>query len=267
MSFDTDAQAYITAVEAADGQSLQPYIQNAINDFVVGCKSDNNWTAMQACCLLAGPRTLAGALTPLKGSAPVNINFVSGDMSQLTGLKGNGTTKYLNSNRNNNADPQNSHHLAVYVTEPGTISVGNYGIIGTGGNATGESVIGYANTAGGLYFFRSRSSASIDGSLTSQTTGYHCINRYSSSEVSVRLPGHSSVLPATQTSQTPRSQNILVFGRDSGAPYMDGRMSFYSIGSVLTSNAALKIRVDAYMAAIATLPNTRRRRHAGGYGL
>ena len=110
---DADAIAYVNAVEAADGQLLEFAVGKAINDFVVGCKLDNTWPAIKASCILAGARTLTGALVPLVGTAPTNNNFASGDYNRKTGLVGNGSTKYLDSNRNNNADPQNSNHNAV----------------------------------------------------------------------------------------------------------------------------------------------------------
>jgi len=61
---DPDAQAYITAVETADGQALETAVRTAINNFVVGCKADGIWNAIKASCILAGARTLAGALVP-----------------------------------------------------------------------------------------------------------------------------------------------------------------------------------------------------------
>jgi hypothetical protein len=93
--FDPDAKAYIAAVEVADGQALEPAIRTAYNNFILGCKSDGIWDAIKASCILAGARSLSGALVPLKGSAPTNNNFVSGDYVRTTGLVGDGTTKYL----------------------------------------------------------------------------------------------------------------------------------------------------------------------------
>ena len=113
---DWEAADYARRVELADGQPLEQGVFNAINAFVLGCKADGTWNAIKASCILAGARTLAGALVPLVGAAPTNFNFVSGDYNRKTGLVGNGSTKYLNSNRSGNADPQNSHHLCVYAT-------------------------------------------------------------------------------------------------------------------------------------------------------
>jgi len=123
-ALDPDAQAYIDAVELEDGQALEDGVRTAINDFVVGCKSDGIWSAIKSACILAGARTLDGALVPLVGSAPTNNNFVSGDYDRETGLKGNGSTKYLDSNRNNNADPQDDNHNAIYIHTAQTAGTG-----------------------------------------------------------------------------------------------------------------------------------------------
>jgi hypothetical protein len=73
--FDSNALTYINAVEAADGQALELNVKLVINDFVVGCKADGIWDAIKASCILAGARTLPGALVPLVGSAPTDFNF------------------------------------------------------------------------------------------------------------------------------------------------------------------------------------------------
>jgi hypothetical protein len=97
---DAEADAYIAAVEAADGQALEPGVKFAIKNFVLCCKQDGIWSAIKASCILAGARTRLGALTPLVGTAPTSFNFVDGDYNRKTGLVGDGSTKYLDSNRN-----------------------------------------------------------------------------------------------------------------------------------------------------------------------
>jgi hypothetical protein len=67
--------------------------------FVNGCKADGIWNAIKASCILAGARTLNGALVPLVGTAPTNFNFVDWCYNRKTGLVGDGSTKYLDSNR------------------------------------------------------------------------------------------------------------------------------------------------------------------------
>jgi hypothetical protein len=92
---EPEALTYIAAVEAADGQALEPAVKLAINAFIKGCKNDGIWPAIKASCILAGARTLTGALVPLVGTAPTNVDglFVSGDYNRKTGLVGTGSTK------------------------------------------------------------------------------------------------------------------------------------------------------------------------------
>jgi hypothetical protein len=74
---DADAATYIAAVETEDAQALESAVKTAINDFVVGCKADGIWDAIKSSCIMAGARTLSGALVPLKGTGPTNFNFVT----------------------------------------------------------------------------------------------------------------------------------------------------------------------------------------------
>ena len=121
---EPEAVSYVAAVEAADGQELEFGVAKAINDFVLGCKNDGIWDAIKACCILAGARTLSGALVPLVGAAPSKFGTEAGwNYNRETGLKGNGTDNYLNSNRNNQDDPQSNKHLSVYQTEEETRDV------------------------------------------------------------------------------------------------------------------------------------------------
>lgn len=117
--YDTDAQTHITAVETADGQALETGVRDAINALVLALKAGNLWTNAAQLLLPCGARTLAGALVPLKGPAPTNSGFVSGDYARKTGLTGNGSSKYLNSNILQNSLPASSHALAWYgnITE------------------------------------------------------------------------------------------------------------------------------------------------------
>jgi hypothetical protein len=241
--YDTDAQAYITAVEAADGQGLEDGVKNAINSFVIGCKADGIWTALKACCILSGARTLNGALVSLVGTAPTNFNFVSGDYDRKTGLKGNGSTKYLDSNRNNNADPQNSKHLAVWRSVSAT---NNAGFLGSG-NSTGHS---HLYTGFGVFIARNNEGSGSTESLTlSPAVTFYGTSRSSSAGYTNR---HGNTNYAkTITSQTPANANLLVFRLL--AEHTDARLAYYSIGESLDL-ALLDARVtslyNAYAAAI-----------------
>ena len=92
---DDDAGIYIATLESIDGQPLEPAVAAAIRGFVDGCKDDGIWDALHVVNIMAGARTLAGALFPLKGPVPVNTGFVAGDYSRTMGLAGNGSNKFL----------------------------------------------------------------------------------------------------------------------------------------------------------------------------
>jgi hypothetical protein len=237
--FDTDASTYIEAVEAADAQALETATRYAINDFVIGCKQDGIWSAIKASCILAGARTLTGALIPLVGAAPTNVNFVSGDYNRETGLVGDGGTKYLNSNRNNDSDPQDNAHLAVHCTEFSPASGPHIGIGTTG---TGATHINQGTTS---LAFRNRASTA-DTISGAQVTGFIGMSRSASGSFSGRASG--STTSFTRTSQTPPSGNIHVFNRNGDAAYGGQRLAFYSIGESLNL-ALLDARVSALITA------------------
>jgi hypothetical protein len=231
-----NAAAYISAVEAADGQALETGVKDAINAFVLGCEADGIGNAIKASCILAGARTLAGALQPLVGTAPTNFNFVSGDYSRKTGLLGNGTTKYLNSNRNNNAAPVDNIHVSIYLSSLGTRASAAYLDAGAGASgATNLYCSSPVTTLGSRlrsnFFNSSLSSVGLFGASRSQAANY--IRRISNTNETV-----------TSASQAAFNGNITLFNNS------DARLAFYSIGESLDL-ALLDARVTALVNALA----------------
>jgi hypothetical protein len=242
-SFDSDASTYIDAVETADGQALETGVRVAINDFVLGCKQDGIWNAIKASCILAGARTLDGALVPLVGGAPTNFNFVSADYDRETGLVGDGSTKYLDSNRNNNADPQNDKHVSIFIQDRG-ISGGGARYIAAG-DSTGSDT--FINNLSSSSIIHNVNSNNYD-TTTYSGTGFTGITRNSSTTYVARINSNNQTF--ARTSGVPRSENIGLFGRGNGlGPYSDARLSFYSIGESLDL-ALLDTRVSNLMTAI-----------------
>jgi hypothetical protein len=229
IGFDSDALAYIKAVEEADGQALERGVRNAINQFVRGCKVDGIWDAIKASCILAGARTLSGALIPLKGSAPTNNGpFVSGDYDRKTGLVSNGSTKFLNSNRNNNADPQNSKHLSVYISVSST-TIGAL-IAGREDAAieSGSSQIVTTNTTSNFRINSSSFSSVAGGHLQ---PGFAGVSRTGATSLNFRY-NSGTTGSATTASEAPANDPIQVFNRNFG-PGSNARLAFYSIGESL----------------------------------
>ena len=240
---DADAVAYIAAVEAADGQALETATRMAINSFVKGCKADGIWTAIKASCILAGARTRLGALTPLAGTAPTSFNFVDGDYNRKTGLVGDGSTKYLNSNRAGNADPQNSNHLSAYVS---TTGIGF--AVGYGNGSSSDTSIALGTPAASVPF-RSRRVTTFQTRSTVNAVGFLGVNRSASSIFVSRLSSANETI--NSNSQAPLSNNYFVFSRSVGSPnYNTARMAFYSIGESLDL-ALLDTRVTTLINAFA----------------
>ena len=242
--FDADASTYIEAVEAADTQALETGVRYAINDFVIGCKNDGIWDAIKASCILAGARTLEGALVPLVGTAPTNYNFVAGDYNRETGLKGDGSTKYLDSNRNNNADPQDSKHAVVFISESETRDATRSAI--SSRSPAGSNGATHILTTSTLVVARVNTSGISSTANATLFTGLFGGSRSSSTQSTLRFSGASTVI--NEGSSAPAAVPIDVFSRN-GGDFSDARLAFYSIGESLDL-ARLDARVTDLITAI-----------------
>jgi hypothetical protein len=244
---DADANTYMTAVQTADGQPLELGVRLAITDFVVGCKEDGIWSSIKASCILAGARTLTGALVPLVGAAPTNVSFASGDYNRKTGLVGDGSTKYLNSNRNNNADPQNSNHNAVYAT---FLQVASTVLIAAADPATAAGAGGNALFTVGVS--RCRSNTASTSPVTPPTTGLLGHSRSAGAEYILRYSGQNNTIAIASDGLL--NESVFVFRRQSAAPgYTTSRLAFYSIGESLNLallDARVTDLINAFAAAI-----------------
>lgn len=240
-SVDADFASYLAA-GVANGSTMSASNQTAVNAFIVGCKTDSIWTPIKASCLLCAWDSLAGALTPMVGAAPTNNNFVSGDYSRTAGLLGNGTTKYLNTNRTSVADSQNDNSMGVWITAAGTDvrAFMGYG----SATSTGTTHLFHNSTSQG----RNKNATSVIG--PARSTGFLGTSRSSSSSFTLRA-GEANTASGTRTSGTPTTVDIYVFGRNSGGINIatDGRMSFYYAGSSLTQSL-LNARLATLMAAL-----------------
>jgi hypothetical protein len=251
-SFDAAAAAYIAAVEAADGQALEAGVKTAINTFVVGCKADGIWNAIKASCILAGARTLSGALVPLAGTAPTNFNFVSGDYNRKTGLVGDGSTKYLDSNRNNNADPLNNFHFCARAT------VGGFSdgvLIGVNDNSNGYCFI--QQTSNNARFLSKVAPASpADISNPGAVSLFYAMSRSGASTASAKTTAATASISTISSNNA--SINNFIYCRNNIGPsvpanYSNARLAFYSIGEALDLDlldARVTTLISAYAAAL-----------------
>ena len=244
ISNDADVVAYVLAVEAADGDRLENGVISAYESFITGCKSDGIWSALKASCILAGARTLSGALVPLVGTAPTNANFVSGDYNRETGLKGNGSTKRIAANYAYPSALQNNCHVAIFQT--GT---------DTGGANFGAADAGNAGTflvADALR--RSRhynAGTSIFTPTSPNYIGFQGLNRNSLSFFQYRSATGTRQASIASFGTTLPEFSIFARSRPSSADnYSPVSQTFYSIGESLDL-AALDTRVSTLMSDLA----------------
>jgi hypothetical protein len=250
--FDPDARDYILRVEAADGERLESQVRGAINSFVIGCKADGIWTSLVASCIMAGARTVAGAITPLVGNAPTNNNFVVGDYSRKLGLLGNNSNKYLATGYNNNDTtnfPQNNAHISCYVSASQTNASGVF--VGTGAGIGSKLFLNHNTTT--TIIARNRA-LTTSGSLAQAPLGFQGNSRNNSANFDCRLTSSSGVTSSTVTaaSTTPTNELIGVFASGNGTAFTSARMSFYSIGKSLTLSS-LDSRVTTLMNTLASV--------------
>lgn len=249
VGFDSDALVYINAVEAADGQALEGSVKDAYNTFVVGCKSDGIWSAIKASCIMAGARTLSGALVPLVGIAPSGFNFASGDYNRITGLVGDASTKYLNSNaRLNTSCPFNNAHVSVYVSSAATLGIGYIGYDNVIAN-TGEIAL-YRNSTNFTGRFQTTNIFTASGRL-STSISFVGAARSGSSSISFRSNSATDSITSASAGVSSSTASVAVFSRDleNAASRSNGRLAFYSIGESLDL-ALLDTRVSGLMVAI-----------------
>jgi hypothetical protein len=207
---------------------------------------------IKASCAMQGARTLSGALVPLADDMPkpTNLNFVAGDYNRRTGLGDPvNASKYLNTNRNNNADPQANRHIALRVN---LTSSAVQLLLGARveANGTGASLIGWNGTQP---IFRSvplADALQVSGSAAVGTPTMFALSRNTSSSYTARVSGSSTLI--TSTSTTPDNINSFVFAQNNdGSPsgFSTALINFYSLGSALDL-AILDARITALSNAI-----------------
>jgi hypothetical protein len=142
---DPDAAAFFARVTAAGG-TLSATEQTAVNTLVVQMKADGTWTPMKAIYPMVGASAAACAQN-LKSSSFTGT-FSSGWTFASTGVTGNGSSTFFNTNCNPATSlTQNSTHISFYCR---SLTVGNYvdmGVFGTSLNVFASSIFYAINSA------------------------------------------------------------------------------------------------------------------------
>lgn len=251
LTWDSDARAWISAVERADNALLETAVKRAMNELVSELKRRNLWPQIEQCGVFCGARTLSGALIPLKGRSPANFNFVTADLNRKLGLKGDGSTKYLDTQRNAlTKDKDQDVHIYGFMTE---LAAGDNTIIGVETTSQQKSLLRItnpspagANLYRGTGHLRNRFAIDQDGTKSFVDT---FVNRYemgisASRQNQATFLNFGSVFntsisfPETASDGTYFlfANNLIGTGANS---FNAGRIAFYSIGTNLNANAML----------------------------
>ena len=222
----------VTTYDAANARLIDRLVANG----------GNFWPDSGAFCAMAGYSfPTAGTLIPLKdGHDAGTLNaFVSGDWNAVTGLKGDGDEKYVDSNRSNlisindNAfgaflDSYQSNNIAhLIMGARGVESTGSDQIIGNFGNTAGQNRM----ISKGIGFNPTPSSVG----------GYFGVSRNTDTNFTARSDRTNTTGPTT-VSQTPVGSNFFVFARSEDTTpnvFTDARIMLYHIGPNLNGTGEL----------------------------
>lgn len=251
-AYDSDAAAWIAAVETADGQSLETGVKAAMNQFVRDLKSNSLWSSVTSMTVLMGARTLNGALIDIKNPSTswTNINFVSGDYNRNTGLLGNGSSKYLDSNIAGNAMSQDNVHAFVHVHTITTIASGHY--FGSGITSTNGATSMRRSSSTTTLSFRCRTN-SESTQTSAHATGLMGLSRSASGSYTSR--GSQGNQTNSVSSVAALSQDFWFFtANNAGSSFaeVNARIRICSVGTALNLATAETV-TDTYIASIVAL--------------
>ena len=243
--FSTEAQNYFDRLDTAGDTTYTTYKQPLAN-YIDGLVTLGGayWNTMLSATSFVGVG-IQGITVPLRDgmTVPTNNNFVAGDLNQLTGLKGDASTKDINTGLLSNDIAQNDGSLSVYQTA--AVTSGNY----TAGS-------GYNGGIGGGIFLRDLGSTiqcAVHGGLVSNGTGWvsGLIGGSRSSSTTQTQRTNQTDYPFASTSLAPTTDIIRVFAAGA-SPKTDPRLATYHIGPALTLSTleALQATLISEIAAI-----------------
>jgi hypothetical protein len=193
-------------------------------------------TGLTACLvpLYRGP-SLGG--TQYGGTTDTNVNFVSGDYAESTGLTGDGTGKYLNTGFNVSDLPGAANcHLSSYIRGTQSIATART-LIGVLFNGVTDRYRIFLNTSTtGNYQLASELGKSTQAGTTraNASGGLIVSSRTSTTSFTIYDDAVSIDTNATSTAETTGASPFFVFARNGPVEYYNGIMAGYSIGGGMT---------------------------------
>ena len=234
--FDADAQAFFDRVTTAGG-TLSATEQTAINKLVQDLKSYSIWSKMKAIYPMVGGGT--GTTAARQAACSQNLksssftgSFTSGWTYASTGVSGNGTSAYMDTNLNDNTELSlNSAHISIYSR---TNSDGLICDMGISGSGTGVNIFAkYLN----IFYPRIHDDNSGIANSTS-SLGLFLSNRTTSTEIRAFQNNSLKLITSNSVSKV---SNIITLAVLNGATkffYSNRQYAFASIGDGLSDTEA-----------------------------
>lgn len=236
-SYDADAQAYFTANTSITSDADK----TAINDFYLGLKSDGIYTKIKAMYLLNWGSASAckwNLINPQDTNAAFRATFASGLTYSSTGITGNGTSGYINSNFNPTGNvSQNSFAIGFYcrtstVTLTRTCIGGQSSTFRSSITPLNSSTVGSAliNSGAGVNF------SNTNGQGFFQTT------RLNNTQIIAGKNTTFTTLSQTSTGLTNVNMFAFALNFTTISNYFDGEGTFFYLASGLTQTEMTNFR-------------------------
>ena len=226
---DPDAVAFFNRVTAAGG-TLSATEKTAVDTLVKQMKADGTWTPMKAIYPMVGASAAACAQN-LKSSSFTGT-FTSGWTFASTGVTGNGTSAYMDTQLSPNTTMNfNSQSYFIYKTTVQAATVSEFGV-GDPSNGVQLFLNNGWNTINEFVF---------SGTFTSRTVaGAYILNRNNSNDKKLFVNG-SLFETKTSSAANYTLQNIWLGCRNNGGSgqfFTDTQTRFFSAGDGLTDTQA-----------------------------
>lgn len=240
-AFSAEAQNYFDRLDTAGDTTYNTYKQPLAN-YIDGLVALGGayWDDMLSAASFVGVGK-QGITVPLRDgmAVPTQNNFVDADLNQLTGLKGDGSTKTVTTGILGTALAQNDASISCYIT--GAHTVGSGFLIADSGTVTRLR----ASTTVAV-------SAAINSSVTAvgtAPTGLFGANRPNASNIDIRNNGTTYAFTASSVAGS--ATELGVFGKGSVAS-SNARLATYHIGPALNL-ATLEGLQDTLISEIAAI--------------
>jgi hypothetical protein len=231
-AFDADVEAFFNRVTDAGG-SLSATEISAINTLVENLKAAGLWTLLKVIYPMVGAS--AGACAQNLKSASFTGSFSSGWTFASTGVTGNGTSAFMNTNfKNSDFANYNSTSLFYYGNVGSNVSSWDTGNINKVPNL--RMTVPPSDT--NIYF--QFNSANLTSVASAPRNGFFGMNRISNTQVNA-FANNTKLITVNESSIANLNTNNITIASQwgSGSPNNSDRLyKFYSLGDGLTDTQA-----------------------------